>query len=217
MKNALYGKLLGGIVAAWFTFALIASAFHLFEASPAKPPLPLGLGAGIPVIAFVLWFAASESFRSFVMSLSPRVITLIHSWRVAGLAFVALYAYHLLPGLFALPAGYGDIALGLTAPLVALRWTDPEHRAGFIVWQILGMTDLVTAMGLGAGAAYLQPYGIPTSPMTVLPLSIIPTFGVPLLMILHIISIAQALRWREVRYSGIGQQLTSAEKGLITA
>lgn len=199
MKNGFYGKLLGTIVTAWFAFALTASAFNVFKASPDKPPLPLGLGAGIPVIAFLLWFAASESFRNFVMSLNPRVITLIHTWRVAGLAFVALYAYHLLPGLFALPAGYGDIALGLTAPLIALRWTDPEHRAGFILWQILGITDLVTAVGLGAGAAYLQPNGIPTSPMTVLPLSVIPTFGVPLLMILHVISIAQARRWKSVQ------------------
>lgn len=204
MKNVFYGKLLGGIVAVWFAFALIASAFHLFEASPSKPPLPLGLGAGIPLSAFLLWFVASESFRNFAMSLSPRVITLIHSWRVAGLAFVALYAYHLLPGLFALPAGYGDIALGLTAPLVALRWTDSEHRAGFILWQILGITDLVTAMGLGAGAAYLQPHGIPTSPMTVLPLSVIPTFGVPLLMMLHVISIAQALQWKPAQTPAVG-------------
>jgi hypothetical protein len=217
MKNAFYGKLLVGIVVAWFVFALIASAFNVFQASAAQPPIPLGLGAGIPVIAFLLWFAASESLRSFVMSLSPRGITLIHSWRVAGLAFVALYAYHLLPGFFALPAGYGDIALGLTAPVVALKWADPEHRAGFILWQILGITDLVTAVGLGAGAAYLQPHGIPTSPMTVLPLSIIPTFGVPLLMILHFISIAQALRWREVRYAGIAQQMTGVENSLHAA
>jgi hypothetical protein len=31
--------------------------------------------------------------------------------------------------------------------------------------------------------------------MTVLPLSLIPTFAVPLLFILHFICIAQALRW----------------------
>ena len=32
-------------------------------------------------------------------------------------------------------------------------------------------------------------------PMTVLPLSLIPTFAVPLLLILHLISIAQAKSW----------------------
>lgn len=32
--------------------------------------------------------------------------------------------------------------------------------------------------------------------MTVLPLSLIPTFAVPLLLILHVIAMAQAARWQ---------------------
>ena len=36
--------------------------------------------------------------------------------------------------------------------------------------------------------------------MTALPLSLIPTFAVPLFFILHVICIAQATRWREVAH-----------------
>ena len=196
MKNADYGKLLGGIVAAWFAFSLVASEFHLFRTTSAQPPIALGLGALVPVALFLFWFATSETFRSFAMSLNPRVLTLVQTWRVGGFTFLVLYAYHLLPGLFALPAGLGDMAIGVTAPLIALRPADPEHRGSFIRWQILGMIDLVTAVTLGATASLLQPQGVPTSPMTVLPLSMIPTFGVPLFLILHIISIAQAWQWK---------------------
>jgi hypothetical protein len=47
--------------------------------------------------------------------------------------------------------------------------------------------------------------------MTALPLSVIPTFAVPLFLILHIISIAQAMRWREGQDFHVGkQQLASA-------
>jgi len=63
------------------------------------------------------------------------------------------------------------------------------------------MLDLVAAVILGPGAALLDPRGIPTSSVTALPLSIIPTFVVSLLFIPHIICIAQALRWPAQVYS----------------
>ena len=53
---------------------------------------------------------------------------------------------NLLPAVFALPAGYGDIFIGATAGLVAWKLAAPHHRASFIVWQLLGMLDLVTAV-----------------------------------------------------------------------
>jgi hypothetical protein len=48
---------------------------------------------------------------------------------------------------------------------------------------------------MGAASGLLNPHGLTTAPMTTLPLSVIPGFGVPLFLILHIISIAQARRW----------------------
>jgi hypothetical protein len=52
----------------------------------------------------------------------------------------------------------------------------------------LGVVSSPTPMGL------LRPE-ISTDIMTTLPLSLIPTFVVPLLLIFHIICIAQATRW----------------------
>ena len=197
MTNANYGKLIAGLVAAWFVFALSASALNVFKTDPQAPPLAIGLSVVLPILAFVLWFAFSPGFRQFALSLSPRTLTIVQSWRIAGLAFVALYTFGLLPGFFALPAGWGDVALGVTAPLVALKLAEPGHRRSFIVWQLLGMTDLVLAVALGTTARLIDPQGVPTAPVTVLPLSLIPTFGVPLLFILHVICIAQARQWRE--------------------
>jgi hypothetical protein len=97
--------------------------------------------------------------------------------------------------LFALPAGWGDIAIGATAPFVALALAVPGRRKSFIFWQILGIADLVNAVALGTLATVLNPHGIGADAMTVLPMSLIPTFAVPLFLILHIICIAQAIRW----------------------
>ena len=106
-----YAKLTAGLLGLWFVFSLAAGARHLYQNGPDQPPLNLGLGALTPLIIFVVWFAGSPAFREFTLSLNPRVLTMIHGWRTAGLAMVALAAYGVLPNLFALSAGYGDIAI----------------------------------------------------------------------------------------------------------
>ena len=88
------------------------------------------------------------------------------------------------------------MAIGMTATAVAWKLTDPSHRTSFTLWQALGITDLVTAVGLGTTAPLLSPHGAPMVLMTVLPLSLVPTFIVPLLLILHIVCIAQARAWK---------------------
>jgi hypothetical protein len=190
-----YAKLTIRLIAAWFIAVLAASALHVFSTAPNRPPVALGLAALLPIAAFSLWFANSEPFRRFALALNPRALTMLHSWRVVGFVFLGLYAYGRLPGLFALPAGLGDIAIGATASLVALKLANANHRSSFILWQALGILDLVTALTFGATASLIDPGGIPTSLLGVLPLSLIPTFVVPLLLILHFICIAQARRW----------------------
>jgi len=208
MNNASYGRLTAGLIAAWFVFALSASALHIFKTD--LLPLALGLAVVIPIVAFLLWFAISAGFRQFAMSLNPRNLTFVQSWRIAGFTFLVLYAAGILPGVFALPAGWGDIAIGATAPLVATKLANVSHRRGFIFWQVLGIFDLVMAVTLGTVARLINPNEVPTGVMTMLPLSLIPTFAVPLLIMLHVICIAQARQWKEQRYSQVGEQLPSS-------
>jgi hypothetical protein len=209
MTNASYRKLTTGLIAGWFIFALSASALHVFK-TDASPPAALGLAVSIPLAIFLLWFATSVGFREFVLSLNPRTLTLAHSWRTAGYTFLVLYTYGILPGIFALPAGWGDIAIGVTAPLVALKLANSGHRTSFIVWQALGIADLVIAVTMGTTARLIYPNGVATGAMTVLPLSLIPTFAVPLLLMLHVICLAQARRWPAHEHAGIADKLRSA-------
>jgi hypothetical protein len=91
-----------------------------------------------------------------------------------------------------------------------MKLVNPGHRNGFIVWQVLGISDLLIAVTLGATAGLFNPGGVPTSPMTVLPLSMIPIFAVPLLLVLHVICIAQARRWHGQQYSRLAEPLSSS-------
>jgi hypothetical protein len=201
MTNEQYGKLTASLIGAWFAVTLAASALHVFRTDPTRPPALLGVAVLTPILLFILWFRRSEGFRRFALSLDARTLTFVQAWRIAGFAFLALYTYGILPGVLALPAGWGDIAIGVTAPLVAMNFTSSDHRTGFLFWQALGIADLVSAVSLGTTAPLIDPHGIATSPMTDLPLSLIPTFAVPLLFILHIICIAQAWRWHEERFT----------------
>jgi hypothetical protein len=70
----------------------------------------------------------SRDFRDFILTFDLRLATGIQAWRFAGFAFLALYAHHVLPGLFAWPAGLGDMAIGITAPWVILALI---RRPGF--------------------------------------------------------------------------------------
>lgn len=188
-------KFVTGIMTAWFVFAVSVSALHVFHNPSGRLGLSVAFAALAPIVVFLAWFAASARFRQFVLSLSPRTLTLAQAWRINGFVFLVLYGYGLLPGVFALPAGWGDMAVGATALLVARYLAFPRYRAGFILWHALGMADLVMAVTLGTTAGALSSPGPSTEVMTVLPLSLVPTFLVPLLMILHIVCIAQARRW----------------------
>ena len=209
MTNAKYAKLTSRLIFVWFLFSLTASALHLFKTSPDQPPIPLGLAVLIPIAIFAIWSATSPPFRQFLMSLNPATLTFVQAWRIAGFVFLVLYTYNILPGQLALPAGWGDIAIGATAPLVAMKLVNSRYKKSFILWQLLGITDLVNAVGMGVAARFINPHGIATSAMTVLPMSMIPTFGVPLFLILHFISIAQARQWQEQQYPRVAEPLQS--------
>jgi hypothetical protein len=202
-----YRKLTAVLIGSWFIFSLAASELHLYRIGAGTLPLPLPLGIAVltPIILFLVWFFSSANFRQFTMSLDPRLLTMVQSWRTGGFVFLVLATYGILPGLFALPAGWGDIVIGATAPMVALKLTNARHRGAFVLWQFLGIADLLTAITLGALAGVIDPHGIPTDAMTVLPMSLIPTFAVPLLAIFHIICIAQSRRLPINRNLSVGR------------
>jgi hypothetical protein len=189
-----YGLITGIVVALWFALAVSAAASGWLQNTTAQIGLPVALFAGVPLLLFALALVA-PGFRGFVLAADLRFLTFAQAWRIIGFTFVLLQARDLLPAVFAWPAGYGDMAIGFTAPIVALLLARPERARGFILWQALGMLDLVTAVSLGVTARLLVSAGPTMLPLTVLPLSLVPTFLVPLFLMLHVISVVKAAGW----------------------
>jgi hypothetical protein len=156
------------------------------------PPL-IPLSAVGSIAALLAAIRLSPAFRAALAAASLPAIHGIQLYRILGATFLVLLAQRQLPAHFALPAGWGDIAVGLTGPLVALalarRITGARGlAAGF---NVFGLVDLVVAVGMATG--YLAPLlapdlGSPVPPaaaMGVFPLVLVPTFAVPVSIMLH--------------------------------
>jgi hypothetical protein len=194
------GLTAGVILAAWLAVVVFLAAGGAFVRPPGTPPLTLLAGVTAPIIVFLAAFRTSRSFRDFVLTADLRVVTAIQAWRLGGFIFLALYVYEILPGIFAWPAGLGDMAIGATAPWIILSLIRrPDFAASrlFRVWNLLGMLDLVVAVGTGALSSALAsgvPGEITTGPMAQLPLVLIPAYLVPCFLMLHIAALYQAGR-----------------------
>lgn len=185
-------------LALWLALVFVLGAEGAFVRPPGTPPLPILFGATIPLVLFLAAYFASSAFKAFVLDSDLRLGAAIQGWRVAGLGFLALYAQGVLPGQFAVPAGLGDIAIGVTAPWIVLalvRQPAFSRSRLFVTWNLLGILDLIVAVGTGAlSSGLLAGFtgSATTAPMARLPLLFIPAYLVPLFVMLHLAALFQA-------------------------
>src|SRR5262245_21205797 len=169
-----------GVLALWFVAVFLLGTAGALVRSPGTPPIPILIGATVPPAVFLAAYWVWPAFRAYVLSSDLSLAAAIQAWRAGGLVFLALYKHGLLPGAFAWPAGLGDIAIGVTAPWVALALV---RRPGFatsrffIGWNLFGSLDLVVAVGTGGLHSALASVGeVTTAPMAELPLALIPAY-----------------------------------------
>jgi hypothetical protein len=190
--------LIPAILAIWFGLVFLLGANGTFVRPPQAPPIPILVGVTLPLVMFACAYLGSSAFRTLALAADLRLLTAIQAWRAGGLGFLALYAHSVLPGSFAWPAGLGDIAIGVTAPWIMLALIRrPAFAASriFVVWNLLGILDLVVAVSSGALSSGFVPGlvgEITTAPMAQLPLVLIPGYLVPLFVILHVVALLQS-------------------------
>ena len=188
-------------LALWFGLVFFLGAQGAFVAGGDSPPLPIFFGVAIPLAVFLATYFGWTQFRDFILGADLRLVTAIQAWRWAGGQFFWLYAWRVLPGLFAFPAGFGDMAIGITAPWIVLGLVrNPLFASSrrFIIWNILGIVDFVVAVSMGvlSSGLFHEINGlngnVTTSAMGRLPLVLIPAFAVPLFTMLHLAALFQA-------------------------
>jgi len=195
------GHAIKAALAAWFGIVLILGASGAYLGSPGQPPLPVFASAVVPLLVFAVALRLLPAFREFLLALDLRLIVGMQAWRCAGFGFVALYANHVLPGLFAWPAGLGDMAIGVVAPwwIVALsRNPDAAASSRFRLWNLLGLLDFIVAFTTATVCAMTIANDTPPTiaPLGQLPLVLIPAFMVPLFVMLHVVALMQSRKAR---------------------
>lgn len=184
----------------WLLLVVSLGAAGVFVGPPGTPPLPIAIGVAMPLLLFFASLWLSPPFREFMLSLDLRFMVGMQAWRWAGVGFLSLYAHKVLPAVFALPAGIGDMAIGATAPWIILgllRQPGFAASSTFIRWNILGILDLLVAISIGTASAIFAtgaPGEVSTAPMALLPLLLTPAYLVPLFLMLHTAALLQSRR-----------------------
>lgn len=179
------------LLAGWFFLAVWLGVTGKLTANGA-PPFAIAATIVVPLLVFAVdRRAGGRLFGGFARLDLPALIAL-QTFRIVGVIFIVAWAGGTLPAGFALPAGLGDIAVGLSAPFVAAAVAQrrPHHLGVARLWNILGTADLVLAVTSGVlhgrSPIGLLAGSVPTDAVARYPLSLIPSFLVPLALILHI-------------------------------
>jgi len=182
------------VLLAWALLALGASVSGVLASAP-PIVFPLLISSG--PLAFLLLQARVRAFREYLLTVDSRPLVLFHLVRVvAGVGFLVLHQRGQLTGDFALVAGWGDIAVGLTAPLAVLALpADTLARRRVVgLWSVLGLLDILAVIGNAQRLLFFSGTPDALAPLTRFPFSLLPLFIVPLVLITHFMVMARL--WR---------------------
>ena len=173
------------VLGGWFAAAVVLGAAGVFEAATDREVPLIALGIAVPLIAGMVALARRPDLTD---DLSLRWLIGVQAYRVLGAAFLVAWLDGRMPAAFALPAGLGDVAIGLAAPFVATR----SDRAR-VIWNVLGIVDLVVAVTMGflTSPSPFQQLALddPNLAISRFPFVLVPVFAVPLSVLLHLVAL----------------------------
>lgn len=157
-----------------------------------------GFGAIISGAGFAFLHWRSEKFRAFARARSLRRMTDAQALRFFGVLALFEADWHVLPRLFAIPTGALDLFFAVTSFFVAKRLVlrDGTPKRGFFAWHVAGLG----ALGVSALLAVLTSSprfglvhnGITSQPMARFPMSLVPVFIGPFVLIFHLLALSAA-------------------------
>lgn len=149
-----------------------------------RPPVPQLVLIGLTVLLLVA-VVALPRFRRWLRALDLRWLVALHLTRFVGVYFLLLYYRdRALPRAFAVPGGWGDIIVATLALGLLAAAGDLDTRRGLVgVWNALGLIDILFVVATASRLALADPDSM--NALLRLPLSLLPTFLVPLLIAGH--------------------------------
>jgi hypothetical protein len=183
----------------WAAVAWTAATNGVFRAGASRLPM-LPLAIFLPVIIGAPLLLLSKRVGQLLDAMPTTWLVALQLYRVFGSQWLAYWLLGLLPGLWALPAGTGDVLTGLFAvpAAIALGTSTAEGPKAAILWNIFGLADLAIAITLGMiispGPFQLIVLNGPSIGLDGYPNVLTPAFVVPASILLHALSLRQLRR-----------------------
>lgn len=210
------------VLIGWFALAVVLASLGVYRgASDRLPTIPFGIL--LPILIGSLLIRRSPALSRLIDAVPQPWIVAVQLYRALGVMFLVLYASNRLPGLFAWPAGAGDVAVGLLAPMVALAFVrNPQRHSGTVLmWNVFGIADLIVAVGTGflTSPSPFQLFAfdhpnelISAFPLVLVPTFLVPTFLVPLSVLLHFASLTKLGRAAAKPMTSLDCEPTTGER-----
>ena len=197
------------LLVAWFFTALVSSWLGFYQGKPTRVPT-IEFGLLLPIIAGLMFYLRSSVLRRIAAAVPQTLLVGIQFYRLLGIIFLVLLAGGALTGVFALPAGTGDVAVGLAAPAVAFAFARGLRGSAGLAraWNLFGLADLLVAVTTGflSSPSPIQKLAFdnPNTLITAFPLVMVPVFLVPLAILLHLASLAKLGLTQPTPHESIG-------------
>jgi hypothetical protein len=195
------------LLVVWFFAELGPAWLGLYRGTESGIPT-IQYGMLIPLVLAIILFWRWRLLRQVIEAVPQTWIAGVQFYRVMGVIFLVLYAAGKLPGVFAWPAGIGDVITGLLAPVVGIAYARrSQAMAGRLrAWNLFGIGDLIVAVTTGflASPSRMQMFAFdkPNELIGAFPLVMIPVFLVPLAVMLHLASLKKVWKpetWQTTR------------------
>jgi hypothetical protein len=184
----------------WFAIAWSAAINGVFRTGASPFPL-LPLALFLPVITGAPLLLLSKRVGQLLDAMPTTWLVALQIYRVFGGWALAAWLEGGLPGVFALPAGTGDVLTGLFAvpAAIAVATGTAQGRRAAIAWNIFGLADFAVAMILGMITSpgrfqLIVPNVLNSAGAGVYPDVLTPAFVVPCSILLHVLSLRQLMR-----------------------
>lgn len=189
--------ILGSITMLWclLAFAVVKYRIDDYVLGPDFPARPL--------LYLILASLIAYKARHWILGqgVSQHLLIGLQLIRPIGMVFVLEHSQGNLPGVFAYPAGLGDLFTGLLAAYVLIRFRDTSIPPFWVLLvAVVGLADFASAFFFGFTSSdtpvQLFSFDNPNR-VTEYPLGLIPLFLVPYAVIAHILSLTQMQRDRD--------------------
>lgn len=183
---------LAAVFVMWFILVAVTAATAALQYNPTFGAPGFGLVVILPIAMLCMTVLRSAPLLRALRTVPLSLLIGVHVIRILGIYFLILYGAGRLPAPFAPAAGWGDVITAIAAAPVA--WLAYRRaalaRPAVLVWNIFGLADLISAIGLGAISApgplrliFAEPG---TAGLMTLPWLLIPGFIVPLMAATHL-------------------------------